>query len=302
MHKIQRKLRLNAILVCALALYFWWAFEFSKHDSVLRTIIPFGEDPYDAVSSYGVIAATLLAAVSAARAYFERFVGPSRHPSYVLRTQIAVPFCVLVSLSAEAVAMARHRNMWLHSQGRGRLLIVQASLLGFSLVMLSLLVRDCKLKGPRTLGRAVAVWITTLFVLAMYPERLISQTPGHLLTVVIGGCLLFAPLSALIRACLPKTPQFIGFVQVRPKKFRRYAPLIVATAIGAFVGGTAYLSELSEGGTLPNIKQILFVGSVYVGLGTAGLLLGYAWLGKLLGFVLNEPEESNSKLPSVTTQ
>ena len=70
----------------------------------------------------------------------------------------------------------------------------------------------------------------------------------------------------------------------------RYAPFIVAAEIGLIVGGAAYVGELGEGQVRPAVTQILFVGSVYAGLGAAGLLIGYAWLGRLLGFVINEPE------------
>jgi hypothetical protein len=289
---MQKTLKRNAILVSGLALFFWWAFGFAKHDPVLRGIIPFGGDPYDSVSSFGVIAATLLALVSATRAFLQRWVGRSGQPTYVLRAQVAVPFCVLVSVAAEAVAMARHTSMWLDSPGCGRLLTVLASLVCFSLIALSLVSRNSKVEAPRTFKRAAAVWLGTLLTLALYPEKLVLGTSGHLLTVVFGAFLLFMPVSALIRAWLPETPQLAGFNRVGPSTPFRYAPFVVAAAIGLIVGGTAYVGELSEEGIRPAVTQILFVSSIYVGLGAAGLLIGYAWLGRLLGFVINEPEHS----------
>jgi hypothetical protein len=287
---MEKLLKRNAILVSALALFFWWAFGFAKHDPVLRRIIPFGEDPYDSVSSFGVIAATLLALVSATRAFLQRWVGRSGRPTYVLRAQASVPFCVLVSVSAEAVAMARHTSIWFDSPGSGRLLTILASLVSFSLIALSLLSRNSNLKAPRTLERAAAVWLGTILALALYPERLIRGTSGHLLTVVFGAFLLFAPVSALVRAWLPETPQLASFNRIRLNTPSRYAPLFVAAAIGAVVGVTSYFGELSEERLRPAFTQVLFVGSIYVGLGCAGLLIGYASLGRLLGFVINEPE------------
>src|SRR6202021_3171404 len=85
LHSMQKTLKRNAILVSGLALFFWWAFGFAKHDPALRSIIPFGEDPYDAVSSFGVIAAALLALVSAAPAFLPRGPGPRGSPVYVPR-------------------------------------------------------------------------------------------------------------------------------------------------------------------------------------------------------------------------
>ena len=155
---------------------------------------------------------------------------------------------------------------------------------------LNLLARYRKRKRFHTLVQAITVWIVTLLILAFYPESLILQTPGHLLTIVIGGCLLFATLAALIRAWLPQTPPRLNFVRVRRSRLRRLAPTIVVAAVGMFVGVAAYLSESSEGGTLPAVRQIVFVSSVYVGLGAAGLLIGYALLGELLGFAVKESQ------------
>jgi len=290
LHSMQKTLKRNAILVSGLALFFWWAFGFAKHDPALRSIIPFGEDPYDAVSSFGVIAAALLALVSAARAFLQRWAGRSGQPIYVLRAQVAVPFCVLVSVAAEAVAMARHTSMWLGSPGCGGLLTIQASLVGFSLITLSLVSRDSKVKSPRMLKRATAVCLGTVLALVLYPERLILETSGHLATVVFGAFLLFVPVSVLIKGWLPETPQLVCFDKLPLSRSSRYAPFVVAAAIGLIVGATAYFGELSEEGIRPRFTQILFVGGIYVGLGAAGLLIGYVWLGRLLGFVINEAE------------
>ncbi len=280
----------NAILVSGLAIFFWWGFGVAKHDPALREVIPFGEDPYDAVSSFGVIAALLLALVSSVRAFFRRYVGRSGLPIYTLRTQIAIPFCVLVTVAAEAVAMARHTSMWLHAPANGRLLTLMASQTAFALATLSHLSKNSVAKSPPMLKRAAAVWLGTLLVLVVYPERLILGTAGHLVTVVFGAFLLFAPVSALIKAWLPEAPRPAGFKRAHLNLARRYAPLAVAAAIGLIVGVSAFVGELSEGGNLPATKQILFIGSIYVGLGASGLLIGYALLGRLLGFVISEPE------------
>ena len=67
-------LKRNAIALLGLAAFFGWAFGFAKHDPGLRNIIPFGEDPYDAVGSFGFITAGLLALVSLARTFLPRLL------------------------------------------------------------------------------------------------------------------------------------------------------------------------------------------------------------------------------------
>jgi hypothetical protein len=157
-------------------------------------------------------------------------------------------------------------------------------------MILSLLSKNSMVKSPRLLKRAAAIWFGTLMALGVYPERLIRGTSGHLVTVVFGALLLFAPLSALIKAWLPETPRLAGFTRARRSSVWRYAPLAVAVVVGLIVGAIAYAGEWSEGGIHPATKQILFIGSIYVGLGASGLLIGYASLGRLLGFVISEPE------------
>lgn len=286
---MENTFRRNAIMISGLAIFFWWAFGFAKHAPALRSIIPFGEDPYDSVSSFGVIAASLLALVSSVRAFFRLWVGRSGQPIYVFRAQIAVPLCILVTVAAESVAMARHTSMWLHAPGRDQLLTVMASETGLALMILRLLSKNFIVKSRPNLRRAAAVWLVTLLALAVYPERLIRATSGHLVTVVFGALLLFAPVSELIKAWLPETPS-AGFNPARRSIGRRCAPAAVAVAIGLIVGVISYVGELSEGGSHPGVKQVLFIGSIYLGLGAAGLLIGYVSLGRLLGFVISGPE------------
>ena len=291
---MQQTLKRNAVLVAGLAVFFWWAFSFAKHNPALRGIIPFGEDPYDSVSSFAVIASLLLALVSSARAFFPQRVGRSGQPIYTLRAQLAVPFCVLVTVAAEAVAMARHSSMWLYAPACGQLLAVLAAQIGFALATLSFVSKSSNVKSLRALRRPAAVWLGTLLALAVYPERLILGTAGHLATVVFGSFLLFAPVSALIKAWLPEPPEPAGFSAPRRSPSLRYTPFAVAAAIGFVVGACACFGELGEGSVHPAVTQILFVAGVYVTLGASGLLIGYATLGRLLGFVITESRPQQS--------
>lgn len=282
-------LKINSLLVSGLALFFWWAFGFAKHDPILRNIIPFGEDPYDAVSSFAAIAVILLALVALARAFFPRIAGRSGRPVYVLRAQIAIPMCILITLIAEAVAMARHTSLWMEAPGRDKLLLLLAAQIGLSLTTLTL----CRPSGPGAtlrIMRAAAIVLGMEATLAVYPERLILKIPGHLLTVLFGAALLFASVSILVKTWLPDTPPPEPSKGAVIKKHLRIVPIGVATLIGALVGAAACISELLEPGTSTALTRILLVGSVYIGLGGAGLLIGYISLGKLLGFVIDEPD------------
>ncbi|MGA8940345.1 MAG: hypothetical protein WB439_14375 [Acidobacteriaceae bacterium] len=273
----------NSLLVAALAIFFVWVFEYAKHDPTLRGTIPFGDDPYDAVSSFGAIAVVLLALVSLLRSSFPQWVGRSARAPYLERVQVAIPFCVLVVVAAEIVAMSRHASMWMGKPGSARLLILEASLVGFALVILAL-ISGGKFNDRGPYGRAIAVWLVSSLALAIYPEQLIKTTSGHLFTVVFGSVLLFAPVSALVKMWVPD-PSITQSNHSQEANAKRYIAPAVAIGIGLLVGALAYLAEVSEDTVHPAISQILFVGTVYVALGASGIFLGYVFLGRLLGFV-----------------
>ncbi len=277
--------RQNAFVVAALAVFFWWAFHFAKHDPKLRGIIPFGEDPYDAVSSFGAIAALLLALVCFLRLYFPLWVGHSEHPMYVLRTQAAIPFCVLVTVAAELVAMLRHTSTWVGKAGSARLLILQTALAGLALGALASIKRGKSETRDVLIGTGFA-WLTALVALALYPEQVILGTPGHLLTVLLGAVFLFALVSVSVKAWAPGNQ----LVDPQPRKRKRGAPgfgaFTVAVAIGSAIGALAYLSEVVEDTAQPRFAQIFFVGGIFVSLGAAGIAIGYAFLGEVLDLKL----------------
>jgi hypothetical protein len=284
------KLRRNAILVSALALFFAWVFTFTKHDLTLRPIIPFGDDPYDAIGSFAFLTTPLLALASLARVFVPRLAGRSGAALYTLRSQAAVAFCVLVTVAADMVAMARHPSMWMGAPGQAELLILLGMLVASSVAVLTL-TRNPRVSGtPRRYAQAAAVWIGSLLVLSIYPEKLIAGTIGHLFTVVVGDLLLFAPVAMLVRAWLPSSldarNRRSNNKPTRPQKsaYVRYLPFIIAASTGLAMGAAAFLAEINEGGPNPPLHRLLFVAAVYLGLGMAGLLIGYASLGRLLGF------------------
>ncbi len=283
------KLRRNAILVSGLALLFAWAFGFAKHDPILRTIIPFGDDPYDAIGSFAFITSVLLALVSFVRAFFPGLVGRSGAAIYVLRAQAAIAFCVLVTVTADIVAMGRHPSMWIGAAGQAKLLLLLSALVASSLAVLGL-TRNSQRPGVlRQYAQAAFVWFASLLVLGVYPEKLILGTAGHLFTVVVGDVLLFVPVAMLVRAWLPSP--FDSSTRSRDKERSRirYLPLTFAAATGLVVGAVAFLGEMSEGGATPPFGRLLFVAAVFLGLGMVGLLVGYVSLGRLLGFVVARP-------------
>ena len=207
----------NAVVVFALAMLFWWVFEFAKHDATVGRVIPFGDDPYDAVGSFGFIAAVLLALLSLIKS-FARFPGSLFPESllgsgarlYVVRTQAAVVFCVLVAVASDGIAMARHVTTWWGIPGQAKMLEVLGGLVLLAAAVLVMLRGSEGILAVRQPGRwrrAGLLAAIAGLLLGIYPERAIDSLPEHLLTVFAGAVLLFAPVGALTKAFVPAEPQ-----------------------------------------------------------------------------------------------
>jgi hypothetical protein len=285
-----KALKRNAVIVFGLAALFYWSFMLAKHDPALRDIIPFGNDPYDAVGSFGVIVGMLIALLSLVRAFrpYREHPPSTAQRVYLVRSQMAVVLTVLITLAADVVAMARNPSMWIDSAARGWLTVLLGGMAVVT-VAVQLLIHASQEKLPesgmqRWAGAAIAMSIAIL-VLALYPEQLINRTATHLFTVVAGDIVLFAPMRPLLNALVPykadpspieMTPAYIRFSAAA----QRWSIVLV---VGGLIGAVAFLGEISEGGGAQPMGRLVFVASVFISLGLAGLLIAYALLGKPLG-------------------
>ena len=99
-------LKRNAFIVFGLGSLFYWSFMFAKHNPALRDVIPFGDDPYDAVGSFGVIVGMLIALLSLIRAFRPYREAPSStRRAYLVGPREAVVLVVFMTLASD-VSMA----------------------------------------------------------------------------------------------------------------------------------------------------------------------------------------------------
>lgn len=282
-------LKCNAVAAFILAALFYGSFMFVKHDPALRDVIPFGEDPYDAVGSFGVILAMLIALLSLARAFRPLREPPSEAQRfYLVRSHQAVVLAVFITLAADAVAMARHASLWTGAASRDRLIALLGGMTTVAIAV-QLLVRASQPTLPQAGSnrwiRAATVTLLTLLVLAYYPEQLIDRLPTHLLTVVVGAIVLFAPMRLLLIMLVPN-PTGEERMEKRPTRGKfstagwRWTMVVL---VGAMIGAFAFLGEISEGSSAPSMGRLLLVAAVFIGLGLAGILVAYAFLAKPLG-------------------
>jgi hypothetical protein len=287
MHKTHK---VNAGVVLLLAALFCWLFMFPKHDAALSMIIPFGDDPYDAVGSFAMIVGILVALLSLGRAFrpYRSNSASIETQVYLVRAQTCVVLAVVITLVSDAVALARHPTMWATAPQRNELL---ALLGGMALLVtaVALLIRRSaeEIVSPAAQAgwtRAAVFGLAGVLILAVYPERMIQGTATHLLTVVAGALILFVPMRSLLTALVPyetNTTQREA-TDGKPGFARRYRWGIVLL-VGFILGVFLFAGEMSEGTGGMSLGRIVFVAAVFVGLSTIGLAIAYTFLGIPLG-------------------
>lgn len=283
-------LKRNAVIVFALAALFCWSFMLAKHSPALRDIIPFGDDPYDAVGSYGVIVGILTALLSLFRAFRHYHKAPTKvQQVYLIRSQEAVVLAILITLAADVVAMARHPTTWIGAASRDSLIAVLSGM-AILTVSLQVLIRNLQGKflenGAKGWKRAATVTLLSILTLVLYPEQLINGIATHLLTVLAGAIVLLVPMRALLNALVPYDADE-GRIEKAPVHgdrfsyaWQRWAAVLL---LGALIGAFAFVGEFTEGSGALALGRLVFVASVFVGLGLAGLVIAYAFLGEPLG-------------------
>jgi hypothetical protein len=279
-------LKRNALIVFGLAILFWWSFMFAKHDPHLRGIIPFSDDPYDAVGSFGIIVGILIALLSLVRAFRPYRKQPPTIAQYVylLRSQEAVVLAVFLTLLADAVAMVRHPSQWVAAASRRELMLLLGGLLVITLSVQWLIGKSHERESTRW-GRALVTALIATCVLAVYPEHLIHRIDTHLLTVVAGDVILFASIRVLLTAFFPdRSDERLSVPRARGgRALSSWHKWTIVVAVGVLVGGFAFVGEMSEGGGPMHLSHVLLVACVFVGLGLAGIVIAYALLATPLG-------------------
>jgi hypothetical protein len=266
---------------------------FTKHSPPLAAIIPFGDDPYDAIGSFCMIVSALLALLSLVRAFRPYGAGlptPLRE-TFLARTQIAVPLGVLVTLGADGIAMARHLPQWAGKAATGELLALEAGLATLTIAVL-ILVRRSILPAQSSVSarewrRALIAVLISAAILAFFPEDVIQSVTLHFMAIILGFVLIAAPQAALAVALVPGEAFLDPPAEAKHgRRFSRWIRWGAAALLGIAIGTAALATEIfgDAAGNAP-LNRVLLVSAVYLGAGMGVILVGLAFLGKPLGLI-----------------
>lgn len=275
---------LNSLLAVCLAIIFWGFFQFTKHDPVLAAILSFGNDPYDAVGSFGVIIAGLLSILAVLRVLRGKLT--DQQSILVARTQFTVAAAVLVTLVTDSVAMVRHIPMWMNRAGATELVLLMAGMivlaLGLSLVI-RVSIRDIPLAATGSWKKVAVISIVAIAVLALYPESIIQSSVGELCTLFVGILLLFIPLSALPAAFIPFEIKPSAAGKPQQRRMPAWMQWGAIVLLGICVGVVLLFGEWRGEGTPGAFTLRILIASIFIGAPIVGLLIAYYCLRKPLG-------------------
>lgn len=287
MNRNQRS-KTSALLIAVIAVLFYSFFMHAKHDPALSKVNAFADDPYDAVGSFGIQAAMFLAVVCLIRSFRSRAdAWAFEHDLFLLRAETAAILSVGVTLAADALAMLRYAHLWIGAAagyGLAALLVGMAILTGAVGLWIR---RTAEIPvgqaSSAARARAVAVSAFMALVLVFYPQHFRRGLIGVLSAAFIGTVILFAPVWAWTMTLVPHVSAHPEQHLITLEAFhRRKYHWLVVILVGVLVGLFFVAGEGSEGGGIPRAKLALVI-SAYIGLETAGLIVGYAFLGKSLG-------------------
>ena len=327
---MSKQYKIIACITCVLAVLFYLFFQVSKHQSDLARVNVFAADPYDAVGSFGVqfaVVTALLLLVRAFRPYQAGSILATQQVLFVRNAYITC-FSIVVTLIADAIAMIRYPSVWIGSQA-GYILAMSLGGLLLLTALACWFIHYATPNGPASV--APGAWIRTgcialvsILILATYPASWQQSIHGALFTALTGLVIFFVAVWAWVMVTIPvQAMVFEDFIDDLASIYRwlkghagylsalftvfekmrnwslvsavirwlnpRQHPWNSLVLIGIFMGAVLALAEaVGEGGPGPRFAMVV---AVFIGLESAGILLGYALIAQPLGLFRHDARQ-----------
>lgn len=230
---------------------------------------------------------------------------------------------IAITLVADIIALFRHIPMWINESAGVLLAAWVGAIVLLIAFVGSFLRRFLFTPSPGAMRhrwfRAISLSLVAILILALYPENWRVSLPGALFTIFVGIAFLFGLTWVLTQALFPNPAplvedcidDFLAIYQwlkdnlgafrwcfdlldkvrrwrvvravlgwLNPRRHVWVLPLVLGCLMGV---GLLVTELLAEQGGVPQIRQLVLVGSIYLGVECVGVLLGYVLLADVLG-------------------
>ncbi len=274
-HAQTKRYRVQAALVGVIVIVFLVFFQVTKHNALLDSLVPFGDDPYDAVGSFATLFACFAATLSIIRVSRLNKKGESdSHGLKVIQAQLTAVVAVTITAFTDTVEAFRYVHLWWGMQAGVVLMLVLAMLFLSSVLATQIIASSSSTKPQTSLLKPIALAILCGALVAAYPHSFLDSTAGHLSAILLGAMVLFVLIRVFTLALVPAEAN-----QENPKY---WWPQV---AIGGLLLGLAIagLENATEGRLVP-VADFLFV----LG-GWGAVCIAYVFLAKPLGLYSLRP-------------
>jgi hypothetical protein len=242
---------------------------------------------------------------------------PSNQQLLILRGETVTLLSIIVTLTADIVALLRYPSMWMNTFGGMILAGLVAGLVSVT-ILVSLMLYRMVVKSPFAFANSswtrIILFPVSIFVLAIYPADLLETVAGGIFTALLGMLILFISTWALATVILPWNetgykdvfddfaaiyreiksrikfiPRLEGvtniswlqrlFSWLNPRRHKWNSIMLIALVMG----GSLMLVEALSEGISKDAHVVLLVLGVFLGLEGTGIVLGYFLFAEFLG-------------------
>ena len=323
-----KKAQRFALLACLLSILFWAFFNTSKHNPLFAEINPFANDPFDAVGSFGMLLAPLVADLALLGCLRPHPKGWTSLDMQVCLNRVAISLlAVTVTMLADSIALVRSILTWSRFSAGWLLSAMVLTLLVITIIVirkLAALLNTYNLAKPWHLTLPhVFIFIISALALFLFPDQWRSLLPGALLAVLVGMTILFMDIRIIGETWLNWLPQeefedvlddLQAIYQWKKKRFpfaaglftwleklvawrplksiiHWFSPRQQACRLLLLLGfgvGVALLIVEMQAEGLPALRLLSLVSLVYTGFMIAGIMLGDRMLNHFIGIIRKE--------------
>jgi hypothetical protein len=321
-----KPIKIITLITCLQTILFVLFFDFSKHNAALAPLNPFIDDPFDAVGSFAIqlsSAAALLALLRILRPYPRGIT--LKNLALILNCNLTALLAFMVTLISDSTALIRFFPKWIDLSAGWLLAAIICGLLAVSTIIFQrILYLGWSIKWFvkfRNWPRTLAVALAAMMIMAFYLPAWRRGIAGGIFSAILGTAIFFVITALSARMIFPEIrspyedlvddlgsyyvwikqhttrlkPLYIHLERffnlhslqklVQAFNPRRHPWRLIILAALLVVAGLLLVEFMQDGSAAKGKRLLIF--SIFTGIETGGVLLGYRLFHQFLGIFRN---------------